>query len=94
MCTYTAPAARPASCAGLATLPAPAQRGGRARTLLSTAQYFPLNEIERIYLGTERALDSAKPTASYIAEIVESYFLVIRIMIRFVKILLKYNHYL
>lgn len=33
-----------------------------------------LNEIGRIYLGTESALDAAKPTASYILQMVEKAF--------------------
>ena len=33
-----------------------------------------LSEIGRIYIGTESAIDSAKPTASYVLEILESSF--------------------
>jgi hydroxymethylglutaryl-CoA synthase len=51
-----------------------ATMGANAAIKIIEREKLDLNQIERIYLGTESALDAAKPTASYISQIIEEHF--------------------
>lgn len=48
--------------------------GARAVIDLVTKQHLSPRSIGRLYLGTESAVDGAKPTATYIAKLVEQWF--------------------